>query len=764
MQAVYDDTQAKDYHLRGFKKLLRQPDLKHFLVVASMCSYPADCILMEFLEEYRVPLHLNEYTRVLDAEMQGLQALPGVVWDELASWHSDVSGPGLRAEFVACGHVSLGFIDTQVWSRTREWQWKLVIGDIAGNLDALGALVQPPDESLSRKVWALLRQGFPRAQLVAGVSLLRHIVWISATVEQQHASATLVHRQHPGYGLPMICCRAIVHTSRMLFGTPPSEVVEEKLAAKAHELLARRPSCFGTRQLYTKKVLDRAVSRGLAAGAPVGHLRGGKPAAQRHFQKAQSTYNILPPELRTYLKEEANVESQQKIQAHDAEISAAIAGLEKERLRKKTSAERELPPKLVFSTCIYSPAQHAALNRTFNADTLWGRAHVGGLREVAMKVPRPLAVNLAKQMDDEQLLIAPEKQRPWWLIHLCVCRMAFKDKALRIGTGDEVRYFKFLFAKQRLLAAAFIPLQLQWPQYTEAIDYDLYEALGYVDFPQPESWQYRFVYNPMEVVQTNDIDVDANSAVAVLPDLLDLQRHNGMVSDGPAIWFGDFVAQLPLLAKARTSNGAAGGGKASSSGHRQTAADAYLVAHPWMAKPHPEKKRKVDFAREDDADSAAESDEGEIEDCEGGEVSCSDDEAIVVDDVFRELQSARDRWHEEHGHQGQDDFGGGLLGGFFIRSASGHVADNVCCEATTAAAREFVVRYGLHASKRANIILYGMDTASCLCLAWAHKMQYYLDLYLGAGVRNYAFTSDDHNAYREPPDFSELAKTERNMY
>ena len=88
----------------------------------------------------RVVLHASEYQRLLAGELEGMLALPALVWDEVASICGGVSGPELRSEILACAHTSIGFIDTQVWSRMRAWPWKLAVGDIAANVASMAAL------------------------------------------------------------------------------------------------------------------------------------------------------------------------------------------------------------------------------------------------------------------------------------------------------------------------------------------------------------------------------------------------------------------------------------------------------------------------------------------------------------------------------------------------------------------------------------------------------------------------------------------------
>ena len=68
-----------------------------------------------------------------------------------------------------------------------------------------------------------------------------------------------------------------------------------------------------------------------------------------------------------------------------------------------------------------------------------------------------------------------------------------------------------------------------------------------------------------------------------------------------------------------------------------------------------------------------------------------------------------------------------------------------------------VAKYGLHASKRANIETYGsVHNATIIVSAWGHTMQFYLDLFRRSGDDMYQFTVEDHNSYSEPENFKLL--------
>ena len=251
VQAVLDDPTTSNYHIGGFQRLTAR--VKHFVSMAAMCSYPCDCLLQELLEDDRVALHFAEYKSLLAEEMQWLLSLPHSVWVALAEL-GDTSGQLLRAEAIAAASVSLGFIDTQIWRRAQSPPWQLAVGDIGANLVALVAQAEPPPESTARKVWALATQGFNMAQLEAGVALLLDLGWSSATVEQQHASATCVQRSHKTYGMASICARALVHTARLFFTSPVAETKVGKLECAVRKTMSRRPQSFGPRQLLFQEV------------------------------------------------------------------------------------------------------------------------------------------------------------------------------------------------------------------------------------------------------------------------------------------------------------------------------------------------------------------------------------------------------------------------------------------------------------------------------------------------------------------------------
>ena len=751
--SVLDDPNVTlDYRLRGFRKF--QGKVKYFVALAAMCSHPCDVLLSELMADDRLLLHADKYQESVRAEMQGMLAVPDVVWDEVAAMCDGVSGPALRAAVLSATHVSLGFIDTQVWSRLRILPWKLATGDIAANLEELSKMESPPMESVTRKVWALLGQGFSREQLMAGLSLLRHLGWSSATVEQQHASATLVHRQHKQYGMARICSRALVHTARMLFDAPSATLVD-RLQAKAQRAAAMTSLSFklSAQQLYIKKALERHTERHSEMDDATGDASRRWARRKGVFARASQRYTTLPPQFLGLLRDLASEETERRAQRASAELFETTERLQEARLQQRADASEALPQMLTFASCKYSAAQQAELDSMYRADGMWERGQVVALRKAALVAPPPLSEEREAVLDAQILVEPPKPPQPWWLSCVCNCRSAFKDTALRVGDGDDARYYRFLFAKQKPLTAAFCPLKAEeQDMYTPLVDFEAFDGVDI--FSELQEWKHMFSCDRTAVLQAHEIGGEEGVRMHVLVGLVDRGSAH-LVSDGPEFELPEFVAGLPQLDRKPPRQRKETKGKSSAGASRAAATpqEAFLAANPWMASKPMAKKAKVDTFGH--AGPRGSSDPSEGESSSGSEswdpMYDSDDDR--ADEVHTELQKLRDAWCAKHGAAGQDDFGGGLLGGSFTKREFGLVADYVCCEAITPDARAFVKLYGLTASRRCKVELYGEATATALAQGWAHKMQYYLDVHRASLDEAYVFIDTDHTAYREPASF-----------
>ena len=109
-----------------------------------------------------------------------------------------------------------------------------------------------------------------------------------------------------------------------------------------------------------------------------------------------------------------------------------------------------------------------------------------------------------------------------------------------------------------------------------------------------------------------------------------------------------------------------------------------------------------------DGDTGGDGDDDVSGEEDGGGIVLTDGD---VDRIFQELDDKRVDWEDRYGSEQLEDFKSGLLGGAGTFKASSVVADNVCCETHSRDAKDFVKKYGLNASKRANLESYDMHNA-----------------------------------------------------
>eukprot|EP00971_Amphidinium_carterae_P321529 6391207-Amphidinium_carterae.1 len=84
-----------------------------------------------------------------------MESVPGRVW-EILSEEAAKTPSELRSQVMDGAMLAWAYIWMRVVRETHSWPWRLVQGDIATNLDELGAMECPPEEAVASKIWTLL--------------------------------------------------------------------------------------------------------------------------------------------------------------------------------------------------------------------------------------------------------------------------------------------------------------------------------------------------------------------------------------------------------------------------------------------------------------------------------------------------------------------------------------------------------------------------------------------------------------------------------
>ena len=634
---------------------------------------------------------------------------------------------------------------------------KLAIGDIEQNLESLKSLETPPmDDSVIRKIWALLQDGCPQAPLVEAVGLLQHLGWSSSTVEQQHASATLVRRQHKKYGMQMLLSRAALHTARLFYVVDPLDLEEQKLQLKLQAQMDQKVIHIPGNAMLYKKMMDIQgfmATRKKMADTPSGLSYAGVHKVMGLAGKGWDGLTVAQQES---LRRAGRIEGVKKANDNaQAAIQTERAILEL-RVKKKLEGMSRLPPRMIFSSCRFGPADEESMMEMFRSE-LFSKRSVHKRRQAAQTHDMLSDAKLL-HLDAVPILQKALPAEPWWLSVVANCRDAFAESAVVIGSGEAARYFKFLYAKKAPRGASFCPLALREPEYTRVLGL---QTMG--DEEEPVSWRYRFTCERMDSREAWQIDSDANSTVYVLMGVLD--KGDQVVADGPLILLSEFLRNHPgLEPRARRETP---GPRAQRTAEEKAEWKRLLLEYPWLAQIATASARAKRARVEGDSRVVHEGDRPSDDEEEDAAALDEEVEEILdeesVQKIFSDLAEMREEWAAKYSAMVLEDFKISLLGGHSTFKATsskgkaGVVSDFVCCEVDSARAKAFVLAYGLQQSKRASIRLYDLGPATILAEAWGHRLQYYLDRYLTSGDVRYSFTVADHNAYEEPASFTNLA-------
>ena len=127
-------------------------------------------------------MRAEDLWETLVSDLKSVTDIPDYIWDSVALL-TDTIGAELRSMYLVGGHISYCFLLHRCLRIANELPWRLVRGDIQGNLEALAGGVQP-EEPVSAKIWTLLSQGYFMDKLADGVKLLGECPWTTVPAEQ----------------------------------------------------------------------------------------------------------------------------------------------------------------------------------------------------------------------------------------------------------------------------------------------------------------------------------------------------------------------------------------------------------------------------------------------------------------------------------------------------------------------------------------------------------------------------------------------------
>ena len=678
--ATRADPKASDFHIHGYTKLT--PDLRKFVAIAAFSSYTSEAVLAELIADSRVARRVAELEDAMAQEVGFLTSLKQPVWEAIGNVCGMTPGE-LRSRVLSAAHVANGFLYTKCLTPAKQLPWSLGVGDVDENLSRLagGPL---PAQPTAQKIWQLLRIGYNNAQLKIGLALLLDAPWGTASVEQQHASATVVKKFHPEISQESLMERAFLHTFRLLLPSPDTEAqrVEAQRQRVIQLLFRRRPQAIGGRQVFVKDLIGLSEDWKRAGSKAV---QG--PAVQKTIMKGHGArWAKLPAHVRQQY--EAKAQSERQLAMHSWEETVAVETGKLSLMTSRLEAERAQRPHcpLALSSGKLAPADFQELQAMMSSPAFTSK-HVKRLREAA-RVAHPLPSHEDLQALRACLVEEEEpRARPDWVSTVCWNRAFFHNTAFAFVLGERREWYTFLYATQSPLFACFsrlepeehfVPMVALTGSNWNAVGASSFDHRFTVDFQQTTPWH-----------ELPDVPVDA------IEVLTHLQYLGGHSVASPSEW----EPLGPLLAKMPPKPASTRGARVERS-PVPDGAEELLKAHPFLRGILG--KQAEESSTPTKAGSAS---TGEGFDAEGSSPPGDD----RLQELFAALEAKREEWLQD-GQDHPGDFKVVLLGGEWLMKQAGQAYHAFRGQAKRdSPSFAFCRQYGLQTTAQFNLNFFGKN-------------------------------------------------------
>jgi hypothetical protein len=710
------DPSCTDFFLHGFSKLT--PSIKLYVVMASLVAYVPDAALTEILVDDRVARQAERLQEIVAEEVFWIESVGALTWARLNRMLGEERGEWeLRQAVVHGAHVAAAFIHNKVFSKLSEFPWKLAVGSISANLDALAASEEPIRDSCAHKIRRLLHMGYNRDKLHAAVALLREIPWSSVPVEQAHASAAVLHRFHPEYALGVLATRATLHQCRHFWLEPPEVAKEAKQERQVGRLARMSPQKTSGKHAFLAHLMEAAKE----ALPPQAKLA--QSTVRQIVKEHGRLFLTLPPGAQAAFHRQALQTSQERTAEVQAELDHLLTArkLGKARLSEELLQEGLLNrvPLARFAEDDYRSMGHLLASPEFR----WGA--VAERRASLVKGPEAPPQDVLDAFSKCPIYAAPllDVGVPEWQKRLCWNRAEVQERSVALLTSleeDTVAYY-FVFASQSPLEAVFKPVVLKLPGSPCS------ESAGQAEVLERCSQLHSFTFETSgeSYVSGSSLPCVSGEGVVVIQGLT-FESPGVLVADTWPIALECFLDLLQPKAK-EPKRRATKEAKAS-----KVVPDSQLAEHPWLAE-------FLDPGQEQGPQSS-QTGAAQVEVPQGDSV----DQEGLLDRVWEGLGDKRKEW-ELQGTPAGADFTTEVRDWAWTQAQAGKAYFCVAGQAAKGDPTAWCRKYQLNVSISFSARVYGQKVATALAQEWCRRLQFYYDLYKAQPSRDFVYTK----AHRE---------------
>ena len=712
-----------NYYLR--QAALINDHILMYACVAALGTRPCNDLLAALMGDDRLCLHAVAYEAKFKAMVDELWNIPLVTWSRLASvLGSDPPAPlELRKSVLSAAETAGAYIHRQFFMQVKQYPWCLAIGNIIDNVRHLWALVIPPEEPTANKIWKLGQRGVALFGLERAIKLLRQVRFSTMVVEQLHGLMSALHRFHPGYGEETLVMRALLAALKQLLADALHCDSREarKRAAKLLTLQRKHPDRVSGYGLFIGNWLRRYKAASPGRSLP-------KVERQEAMTEAAQQWALLPAEEQQDWMASADRHADEKksviLRDIEAELLLDIAAFEK---AKETDEQVRLNGVIVrFSTCAFSENDLFSLQAKIDEGAVAKHTQNRLERNIqppALPCDEARALMIAEGFLGTDLpYILPDLQL--WEREVAVYREHFENCVLVLPGEGGYRYFLFRYASQSPIFVALSVLQ-----DAELSQFPCVQHIPNFHF----DWVWRS--EPAQYIYSYQLPSVHGGDVFIIPQCTLWYKHC-VVSHANPMFLTDWVYNLrrapppPLAAR----------------------------KPPFDNEVEPSFYERFPWARRWESSAAASSTEPPAPSTHVADSGVTEDKVRAINE---QLASMREEWRYEYAGSIGDhsDFVCDLTGGPWALLNLGRISDSVRAWTGGKDVEAFCRLYGLQ-------ITFGVkysgernwQRASILSLEWAHKMQFFYNLFLESGVRA-DFSDTSLASYTPRAEFTEALRT-----
>lgn len=714
------DPSASDAFLHGFTKL--STTMRRYCIVASLVAHVPDAVLAEALVDDRLVRRAAALKEAMLDELVWVEGIEASIWATLATVVGDSEEPmALQNTTANCCHIAAAFVQHKVFNAVEGYPWKLAVGDVDQNLDTLASSTEEFADACTHKVRLLLQKGFPKEQLKRGIALFLEIPWSSVPVEQAHASAAVLHRYHPDYGVNMLTARATLHQCRHLFFDPPEVRKEARAAARVDTLSRKDPLKVSGKHVFLAELMQSAK-----ASLPVG-AKLPKAVVREVVKRHNGLFKALSLEEQEAFHAKARGQALKKVFALEEDIAHLRDAM---RLRVARDHEELVAEGLYNRVTVarFGPDDYVRLGDHL-ASSAFNGSEVKALREAAECPPKapPPEVITALQKCPTMAAHVPNTALPEWLKELCRKRSEITGCVFGTSLEEGAKAYAWLFASQSPFAAHFLTLEVSRPTMPELGSLEYEELMDQWDSWRPFS--FKVLYGQYH--ESGAVLLGANEDDILVWQHVGRTPPGGMGTLSRPIGLHEFLSTLSSGEKEPVA-------KAPAAKKAKVDIDpAMLAQFPWLAD-----------LGQGGKDAAASGHSETQEACESDDSPAEPavDEDAVLAQAWADLQSKRQEWQAAPPPEG-DDFETAWQSGNWTWGDRDKIYDASVARAKPGAPKQWCTQYSLPKLATYSSDLHGLETALALSMEWCARMQHYYDL-RHSQPEGYVYTKADKASYK----------------